>query len=146
MIHQELLDRVLRSESIDTASLTPNDITASVQRVAIFTEAFLPKIDGVSRTALLTIRYLEQTGRDVVVFAPKPAPSQVSHTPIFGIPSLWLPFYTETRVAPPWPFLFPRLRGFKPDLIHLFSPFSLGFMGMAAGDWLNVPVLANYQT
>src|SRR5258707_405793 len=146
MMQQALLDTVLRSESIDTASLSPADITSAVERVAIFTEAFLPKVDGVSRTALLTIRYLEQTGRDVIVFAPAPAPSRISNTPIYGIPSLWLPFYTETRVAPPWPLLFPLLKRFKPDMIHLFSPFGLGIMGMIAADWLRVPVIANYQT
>jgi len=39
-----------------------------------------------------------------------------------------------------------RLRVFDPDVIHLFSPFSLGAMGMIAADILQKPVLANYQT
>ncbi len=141
-----LLDAVLHSESIDTAELAPNDVACAVNRVAIFTEAFLPKVDGVSRTALLTIKYLESTARELIVFAPAPAPRQISKTTIYTIPSLWLPFYTETRVAPPWPFILPRLRAFQPDMIHLFSPFSLGFMGMAAGNLLKIPVIANYQT
>jgi len=143
---QALLNAVLNSESIDTAELAPRDIVRDVARVAIFTEAFLPKVDGVSRTALLTIKYLESTARELIVFAPAPAPPQISKTPIYAIPSLWLPFYAETRVAPPWPFILPRLRAFQPDVIHLFSPFCLGFMGMVAGELLNVPVIANYQT
>src|SRR5258708_13780940 len=145
-MQQALLETVLHSESIDTTSLMPGDISRAVRKVAIFTEAFLPKVDGVSRTALLTIKYLEQTGREVIVFAPAPAPRQISNTPIVSIPSLWLPFYPETRVAPPWPLVLPRLRAFQPDLIHLFSPFSLGTIGMMAGGWLDVPVIANYQT
>jgi phosphatidylinositol alpha 1,6-mannosyltransferase len=140
------LDTILSSESIDTSSLSGSEITSSVKRVAILTEAFLPKVDGVSRTAVLTIKYLESTGRDVIVFAPAPAPPQISRTPIYAIPSLWLPFYTETRVAPPWPLMLPRLRAFDPDVIHLFSPFSLGAMGMIAADILQKPVIANYQT
>src|SRR5262249_15388000 len=126
----DMLDTVLSSESVDVATLSSLDITSSVKRVAILTEAFLPKVDGVSRTALLTIKYLESTGREVIVFAPTPAPKQISRTPIYAIPSLWLPFYTETRVAPPWPLILRRLRQFNPDMIHLFSPFSLGAMGM----------------
>ena len=63
-----LLDTVLSSESIDASSLSATDITSSVRKMAILTEAFLPKVDGVSRTALLTIKYLESTGRDVIVF------------------------------------------------------------------------------
>ncbi len=145
-MQQALLDKVLASESIDTTTLAPAEITNTVKRVAIFTEAFLPKVDGVSRTALLTIRYLESTGRDLIVFAPAPTLSQISKTPVYGIPSLWLPFYAETRATPPWPFLVPRLRAFKPDVIHLFSPFGLGAMGMIAGGWLHKPVVATYQT
>src|SRR5258708_4206473 len=145
-MQQAMLETVLHSESIDTTPLIPGDISEAVRKVAIFTEAFLPKVDGVSRTALLTIKYLEQTGREVIVFAPAPAPRQISNTPIVSIPSLWLPFYPETRVAPPWPLVLPRLRAFQPDLIHLFSPFSLGTIGMMAGGWLDVPVIANYQT
>lgn len=141
-----LLETVLASESIDTSTLPVEDITTSVRKVAILTEAFLPKVDGVSRTALLTIKYLESTGREVIVFAPSPAPKQISRTKIYGIPSLWLPFYPETRVAPPWPFMIQRLRTFDPDVIHLFSPFSLGAMGMIAADFLHKPVIANYQT
>ncbi len=143
---EAVLHAVLSSESIDTSDLDRADINQSVKRVAILTEAFLPKVDGVSRTALLTIKYLESTGREVIVFAPAPAPHQISSTPIYPIPSLWLPFYTETRVAPPWPLLIARLRAFQPDVIHLFSPFGLGMMGMIAGDILKVPVVATYQT
>ncbi|MEP7289600.1 MAG: glycosyltransferase family 1 protein [Chloroflexota bacterium] len=145
-MQQMMLDAILSSESIDTSALPSSAITPAVKRVAILTEAFLPKVDGVSRTALLTIKYLESTGRELIVFAPAPAPAMISHTPIYGIPSLWLPFYAETRVAPPWPFMLSRLREFAPDVIHLFSPFSLGMMGMIAGDLLNIPVIANYQT
>ncbi len=137
------LERIIAAEWVAGAAPNP---ASPIRRVALFTEAFLPKVDGVSRTALLTIKYLERTGRQLIVFAPWPAPPNVGQTPIYAIPSLWMPFYPETRIAPPWPFLLPRLRRFKPDLIHLFSPAGLGAMGMAAGELLNVPVIANYQT
>jgi phosphatidylinositol alpha 1,6-mannosyltransferase len=118
----------------------------AVQRVAIFTEAFLPKIDGVSRTALITIRHLQHTQRDVLVFAPRPALAYVGQTPVQAVPSLYLPEYPETRVTLPLPSILRQVAAFKPDLIHLFSPFSLGAVGMVAGARLGVPVVANYQT
>ncbi len=143
----EWLQAILATESraIDSGS-GGTALASTVQRVAIFTEAFLPKVDGVSRTALLTIRYLESTGRQLIVFAPAPAPARVGKTPVYAVPSLWLPSYPETRVALLWPFVLLRLRRFRPDLIHLFSPFSLGTMGMLAGGLLGIPVIANYQT
>ncbi|GAB4549168.1 MAG: glycosyltransferase family 1 protein [Anaerolineae bacterium] len=142
------LQTILAAEARAVAhhTIASENTCRAVQRVAIFTEAFLPKVDGVSRTALLTIRHLQQTGRKVIVFAPWPAPSHIAETPIYAVPSLWLPSYPETRVAPPSPFVLPTLRRFQPDLIHLFSPFSLGAIGMVAGGWLRVPVVANYQT
>jgi glycosyltransferase involved in cell wall biosynthesis len=143
---QAQLDAVLTSESVDLASYLPSEITGSVRRVAIFTEAFLPKVDGVSRTALLTIKYLQSTGRELIVFAPAPAIPHIGPTHVYAIPSLWAPDVPETRIAPPWPFLLPRLRHFAPDLIHLFSPASLGAIGMLAGSWLRTPVIATYQT
>jgi glycosyltransferase involved in cell wall biosynthesis len=121
-------------------------LCTAVQRVAIFTEAFLPKVDGVSRTALLTIRHLQRSGRQLLVFAPHPAPEQIEGTPICSVPSLWLPSYPETRVALLWLPILERLRHFQPDLIHLFSPFTLGMLGMLGGAALRVPVVANYQT
>ncbi len=137
------LEALIASEAVKGAAPQPD---SPIQRVAIFTEAFLPKVDGVSRTALLTIKYLQSTGRQVIVFAPSPTLSTVAGTPIYSVPSLGMPYYSEVRVAPPWPFILPRLRRFQPDLIHLFSPVGLGSLGMAAGEWLNVPVIANYQT
>jgi glycosyltransferase involved in cell wall biosynthesis len=126
--------------------LPPEALCSQVKRVALFTEAFLPKVDGVSRTALLTIHHLQRSGRDLIVFAPKPAPQHIEGTPIYSVPSLWLPSYPETRVALLWLPLLRRLRHFKPDLIHLFSPFTLGMLGMLGSAALNVPVVANYQT
>jgi len=136
------LEMLLAAEKVHGA--TPID--SKIKRVAILTEAFLPKVDGVSRSALLTLRYLKSTGREVMIFAPKPSISDIDDVPVISIPSLPMPGYPETRVAPIWPPIYNRLRAFKPDLIHLFSPFGLGAMGMIAGAWLKVPVIANYQT
>lgn len=124
----------------------PGVINPSVRRVALFTEAFLPKVDGVTRTALLTVRYLQQTGRQVLIFAPRPTLSHVGESRVIGIPSLPFPPNPETRAAPPWPPALIALRRFRPDLIHLFSPFSLGAIGLIGGGLLGVPMLANYQT
>ncbi|MFN7211071.1 MAG: glycosyltransferase family 4 protein [Aggregatilineales bacterium] len=138
---------ILAAESSALGQPLPAEALCSqVRRVALFTEAFLPKVDGVSRTALLTIRHLQRSGRALIVFAPHPAPEQIEGTPIYRVPSLWLPSYPETRVALLWLPILWRLRRFQPDLIHLFSPFTLGLMGMLGGGALGVPLVANYQT
>lgn len=119
---------------------------APIKRVAILTEAFLPKVDGVTKTAYLTLRYLQQTGREVLVFAPDIAPSHVGPSEVIALPSLGLPVAPETRMALPNPSIARHLTDFQPDLIHLFSPALMSVSGMAMGRHLNVPVIANYQT
>jgi len=114
--------------------------------VAIFAEAFLPKVDGVSKTAFLTLRYLQETGREVIVFAPDIAPSSVGGTPVIPLPSLGFNMAPETRIALPHPLVVQHLTDFKPDLIHMFSPAVLSMSGMLVGRQINVPIVANYQT
>ena len=121
-------------------------IFAPVKRVAIFAEAFLPKIDGVSKTAFLTLRYLQKTGREVIVFAPDIAPSSVSGSPVIPLPSLGVWMAPETRIALPHPQVVQHLNDFQPDLIHMFSPALLSFSGMVVGRQNGIPVIANYQT
>src|SRR5215211_3237208 len=81
----------------------PSVKIAPVKRVAIFAEAFLPKVDGVSKTAYLTLRYLQQTGREVMVFAPDIAPSSVAGSQVIALPSVGIPAAPESRMALPHP-------------------------------------------
>jgi glycosyltransferase involved in cell wall biosynthesis len=119
---------------------------APVKRVAIITEAFLPKVDGVSKTAFLTLRYLQQTGREVLVFAPDISLPTVGDTEVIALPSLGVPTAPETRLALPSLTVVNRLEEFQPDLIHLFSPALMSASGMIVGRMRHIPVIANYQT
>ncbi|PJF26989.1 MAG: glycosyl transferase, partial [Phototrophicales bacterium] len=92
------------------------------------------------------MRYLRQTGREVIVFAPDIAPPMVDDTPVVALPSLGMSVAPETRLALPHPMVVQRLNDFKPDLIHLFSPALLSVSGMLYGRQNHLPVIANYQT
>lgn len=124
----------------------PSVERAPIKRVVIFTEAFLPKVDGVSKTTYLTIRYLQLTGREVLVFAPDIAPTHVGDSEVVPVPSVGLPRVPETRIALPHPTIAARIETFKPDLIQLFSPFLMSASGVVLGRQRQIPVIANYQT
>src|SRR5690606_33297747 len=133
----------------DEVALEPPDPAlplAPVKRVAIFAEAFLPKVDGVSKSAFLTLRWLQLTGREVIVFAPDNAPSHIGESQVVALPSFGLPVAPESRVAIPHPTIMHHLEVFQPDLIHMFSPALLSVSGMWYGRLHNIPVVANYQT
>ncbi len=156
MTHHQLLEALAQRDPLEAEkafsaefSLRPPDPSvkiAPVRRVAIFAEAFLPKVDGVSKTAYLTLRYLQQTGREVMVFAPDIAPPTVSGSPVIALPSVGIAAAPESRLALPHPTIVQHLQNFQPDLIHLFSPALLSASGVLVGRQNRVPVVANYQT
>lgn len=92
------------------------------------------------------MRYLQQTGREVLIFAPDTSVPNVGDSEVVGLPSVSMPIAIETRMALPIPHIAKRLEAFQPDLIHLASPALMTVAGMAVGRELNIPVIANYQT
>lgn len=145
-LEPEAIDRVFGHEA-DLFCRGPVPFPlAPVTRVALVTESFFPKVDGVAKSAYLTLRYLQQTGREVLVIAPDIAPPQVGPSRVRGVASVGLPFAPETRVALPLGSIGRHLDAFKPDLVHLFSPAVMSAQGVRFGQRHHVPVIANYQT
>src|SRR4051794_4178234 len=72
--------------------------TTPIERVAIFAESFLPKVDGISNTAYLTARYLQEPGREVLVFPLEIAPTKIRPSKVVPMPSFGFKVAPETRV------------------------------------------------
>ena len=119
---------------------------APVQRVALIAESFLPKVDGVSKTAFLTLRYLQRTGREVLVLAPDTAPPAIGSSRVVRLPSFGPRFYPESRLALPVPLISRELERFAPDLIHAFSPALASTRVVAHARFWRIPLVATYQT
>lgn len=118
-------------------------------RVALLAESFLPHMNGVTGSVLHVLRHLAEAGHETLVIAPKSgdvtADLHGARTELLR--SVPLPSYPEVRVV------FARaarlgalLRDFDPDVVHLASPFVLGWQGLAAADALRIPTVAVYQT
>lgn len=133
------------SES-DLAPPDPAVALAPVQRIALFAEAFLPKVDGVSKTAFLALRYLQRTDREVLVFAPDIAPPAVGDSRIVRLPSLGASIAPESRLALPHPVIWRELEAFQPDLVHVFSPALAAASAISYARASRIPVIANFQT
>ncbi len=103
-------------------------------------------MDGVSKSAFLTVRYLQMTGREVMVFAPDMAPTSLVGVPIRPMPSFALPSAPETRIALPSPSFGAEFDRFKPDVVHCFSPALLSASAIVAARLRRIPVITNYQT
>jgi glycosyltransferase involved in cell wall biosynthesis len=115
-------------------------------RIAIFTETFLPKWDGVAKTTCRLLEHLALRGCASLMFAPQGAPQHYANTPIVGLSSFAFPFYPELKLVPPVVHVEQELADFSPDVVHLINPASLGLVGLRHARSLGVPVVASYQT
>ncbi len=146
----EFLEKGMRpGDEFTVGGISPEVPLAPVRRVAIFAESFLPKIDGVSKSAVMVARHLQQTGRDVIIFAPDNngnTPHFLGPSQVVSVPSLGMPFVPETKIGFPSFFISTHLDDFQPDMIHLFSPAVLSWAGVLFGQNRRLPLIANYQT
>jgi glycosyltransferase involved in cell wall biosynthesis len=115
-------------------------------RIALFTEVFVPKIDGITNRLANTIRCLEAEGHECLVFAPDTAAPRFGATRVVRIPSLPFPPYPAVRLALPDARVAASLAWFRPDVVHAVGPAVLGVMGIAAGRALSLPIVASYHT
>ncbi|MET1051406.1 MAG: glycosyltransferase family 1 protein [Mycetocola sp.] len=118
-------------------------------RVALVAESFLPHMNGVTHSLLRVVDHLAERGDDVVVIAPKASETPTEHKgyPVTALPAFSLPSYPNVRLAAGSVVRLTRiLAGFQPDVVHLASPFVLGWRALRAAERLGLPTVAVYQT
>jgi len=106
-------------------------------------------MNGVTGSVLQILRHLELRGHDAHVIAPaaRDMPVRMRDVRIEAIPSVGLPGYRSVRVgAPSTRRIGAALDRFQPDVVHLASPFALGWRGALAAERLDLPTVAAYQT
>jgi glycosyltransferase involved in cell wall biosynthesis len=120
-------------------------------RIALFTETFVPKIDGIVTTLCETIRQLRSLGHQVLVVAPDGGVREFDQVPFVGMKGWSFPMYPELRLALPRASLRATILEFKPDLIHVADPALLGVAGLyygggREGGALRLPLVISYHT
>ncbi|MBK8050468.1 MAG: glycosyltransferase family 1 protein [Anaerolineales bacterium] len=115
-------------------------------RIAVFTETFLPKIDGIVSILCLMLQLLNELGHKVILFGPPGGPPEYAGAEVVGVGGPRLPFYPELRFNFPRRFVWEKVRAFQPDLVHTVNPFLLGPFGMAYARLLHVPLVASFHT
>lgn len=115
-------------------------------RIAIITENFLPKLDGVTRTLARLLEYLQISGHRALLLGPESGMVEYAGAEIVGTGGIPLPFYPELKMNFFRPLFLRRLHAFQPDLVHLVDPVVLGVAGLAAARMIGKPVLSSYHT
>ncbi|MCG9891185.1 MAG: glycosyltransferase family 1 protein [Thermosynechococcaceae cyanobacterium MS004] len=115
-------------------------------RIALFSETFLPKIDGIVTRLCHTIAHLQSDGHQVLVVCPEGAPATYKGAQVHGVSAFPLPLYPELKMALPRPSISQALDRFRPDLVHVVNPAVLGLSGVFYAKLRNVPLVASYHT
>ena len=115
-------------------------------RIALFTETFLPKIDGIVTRLRHTVDHLQRNGNQVLVFAPDGGITEHKGAKVYGVTGFPLPLYPELKMALPRPAIGSALEEFQPDIIHVVNPAVLGLAGIFYSKMLKIPLVASYHT
>lgn len=115
-------------------------------RIALFTETFYPKVDGIVTRLCHTVEQLQRAGDEVLVVSPDYGISEYKGAKVHGVAGYPLPLYPELKLAFPTPSLRRAIEQFQPDLIHVVNPAVLGLGGIYYAKSLRIPLVASYHT
>lgn len=115
-------------------------------KIALFTETFLPKIDGIVTRLCHTVENLQRLGDEVLVFSPQGGLTEYKGAKIYGVDGLPLPLYPELKLGWPTPAIGQEIERFQPDLVHVANPAVLGLGGIYYAKKFNIPLVASYHT
>ena len=116
-------------------------------RVAYFNANLKIGQDGVTRVVYKMIDGALERGHEAIAITsilPEPSEQLI---PMYKVPSIVIPLQKAYRMAMPGYQSFARvLNEFRPDIIHINSPCTLGFGAVKYAKHFNVPVVATYHT
>ena len=116
-------------------------------KVAYFTESLPPLVDGVSHTLSYLQKSLEAEKIDYMFFSPFLPTDENWAGKVEHILSVPFPLYTKYRVSlPAFHDLRNSLAQFAPDIIHICSPFFLGFFAYRYAAEAGIPAVNSFHT
>ena len=115
-------------------------------RIAIVTETFLPKVDGVVTRLVHTLDALQALGHEALVLAPPAAPSRYGRYRVVAAPGLPFPWYPELTFALPSVRLAAAAGAFRPDVVHVVNPVVFGSWGAIWARRQRLPLVASFHT
>jgi phosphatidylinositol alpha 1,6-mannosyltransferase len=115
-------------------------------RVLVVAESFLPQVNGVTNSVRRVLEHLAAEGHQAELVAPT-GPDVYAGFRVRRSRGANLPFYPDFRLG-----LETRRRlrqvmaQYRPDVVHIASPATLGYQASRAAAELGIPTVAIYQT
>lgn len=116
-------------------------------RIAIFTDTYLPQVNGVARTLGKFTEYLREKEVPYKIFAPQIMDFDIKDENAHTFPGYDFFLYRECKFAiPNYAAIHHVLQAFEPTIIHITTPFPIGFAGLNYIQESNTPAVASYHT
>ncbi|MGM5488288.1 MAG: glycosyltransferase [Nanobdellota archaeon] len=119
-------------------------------RIAIFTDTFLPQINGVVTSTVNLAKRLADRGHTVYIIAPRFNEKSSFKYPrihIRRVPGIRAGFYEDFKLTPLLnPLLYKYIQRQGIDIYHFQTPMSLGFEAVLLGRFFGKPVIGTFHT
>ncbi|MGB0190123.1 MAG: glycosyltransferase family 4 protein, partial [Nocardioides sp.] len=146
--HLSLPGRSARGSTVEDMTIlhAPRPTGSDRLRVLVVSESFLPQVNGVTNSVRRVLEHLAAEGHVAELVAPT-GPASYAGFPVTVARGASLPFYRDFRIG-----LETRRRlrfvmqRFRPDVVHLASPATLGHQAALVAEELGIPAVAVYQT
>lgn len=120
-------------------------------KIAVFTDTFYPKIDGIVSSIMNSTKELANKGHKIIIFAPKykdkgtiKLHSNIKVYRSFSFPVL---SYKEAKFSVPNIIkIIKKIKKFDPDIIHLHTPGTMGLLGIFCSKVYDIPSIGTYHT
>lgn len=119
-------------------------------RIVIFTDTFLPQINGVVTSVVNAIKKFNDKGHKVLIFT---SIKKDSIKTKFGknifieyLPQMNLINYPDFKLAYPDSKIINKIKRFKPDIIHSHMPSILGWQALLISKFYKIPIVSTYHT
>lgn len=120
-------------------------MAVALERLAIFTDTWIPQVNGVSRTLARLVHECERRGIETLVVTPDDGSAFAAGVtrwparPFWAYPQLAMatPSGSRARTA---------LQQFQPTLVHVATPFGVGLSGRHAARTLGIPLVTSFHT
>ena len=116
-------------------------------RIAVFSDSFLPILNGVSVSIDSLVSELRNRGHSVHVYTASSPTYKDPDPNTFRFPAIEVPVWKQYPLAfPPFYGMLRRFRRSQYDLIHTHTPFTIGFVGMRWAESHGLPLVSTYHT
>lgn len=115
-------------------------------RIALYTDVFVPNVDGVVTRLTRTLDQLGGLGHEVLVLTPGDPPERYGAHRVVRAPSVTFPWYRDIRGGLPSARVEQAVTAFRPDVVHAVNPVWFGAWGALSARARNLPLLASFHT